>query len=130
MRRDRGSWIPTWGMATTRFMELRKRRGLMIALMAVNIGTRGTADALDLLEYCNHPGGTALSDARRANGASSPYGVRMWCLGNEMDGPWQIGQMTPEQYGRAARDMARAMHKFDPGLELVACGSSGTSRFG
>ena len=34
----RGSWIPTWGMVTTRFMELRKRRGLMIALIAVNIG--------------------------------------------------------------------------------------------
>ena len=96
-------------------------------MMAVNIGTRGTAEALDLLEYCNHTGGTALSDARRANGAQAPYGVRMWCLGNEMDGPWQVGQMTPDQYGRAALDMARVMRKFDPSLELVACGSSGTS---
>ncbi|MCR6712871.1 MAG: alpha-N-arabinofuranosidase [Demequina sp.] len=96
-------------------------------MMAVNIGTRGTPEALDLLEYCNHPGATALSDARRANGADAPYGVRMWCLGNEMDGPWQVGQMTPEQYGRAALDMARVMRKFDPTLELVACGSSGTS---
>ncbi len=93
-------------------------------MMAVNIGTRGTAEALDLLEYCNHPGGTALSDARRANGAEAPYGVRMWCLGNEMDGPWQVGQMTPDQYGRAALEMARTMRKFDPTLELVACGSS------
>jgi len=96
-------------------------------MMAVNIGTRGSAEALDLLEYCNHGGGTALSDRRRANGAEQPYGVRMWCLGNEMDGPWQVGQMTPEQYGRAALDMARVMRKFDPTLELVACGSSGTS---
>jgi len=96
-------------------------------MMAVNIGTRGTAEALDLLEYCNHPGGTALSDARRANGAERPYDVRMWCLGNEMDGPWQVGQMTPEQYARAALDMARTMRKYDPTLELVACGSSGTS---
>jgi len=96
-------------------------------MMAVNIGTRGTAEALDLLEYCNHPRGTALSDYRRANGAEEPYNVRMWCLGNEMDGPWQVGQMTPEQYGRAALDMARTMHKFDSSLELVACGSSGTS---
>ena len=93
-------------------------------MMAVNIGTRGTAEALDLLEYCNHPGGTALSEARRANGADAPYGVRMWCLGNEMDGPWQVGQMTPDQYGRAALEMARTMRKFDPTLELVACGSS------
>jgi len=96
-------------------------------MMAVNIGTRGTAEALDLLEYCNHPGGTALSDSRRANGAVAPYNVRMWCLGNEMDGPWQVGQMTPDQYARAALDMARVMRKFDPRLELVACGSSGTS---
>ena len=96
-------------------------------MMAVNIGTRGTAQALDLLEYCNHPGGTALSDTRRANGSERPYGVRMWCLGNEMDGPWQVGQMTPEQYARAALDMARTMRKFDPTLELVACGSSGTT---
>ncbi|MGC4175119.1 alpha-N-arabinofuranosidase [Demequina sp.] len=95
-------------------------------MMAVNIGTRGTAEALDLLEYCNHPGGTALSDARRANGAQNPYNVRMWCLGNEMDGPWQVGHMTPEQYAHAAADMARTMHKFDPTIELVACGSSGT----
>ena len=96
-------------------------------MMAVNIGTRGTAEALDLLEYCNHPGGTALSEARRANGADAPYGVRMWCLGNEMDGPWQVGQMTPDQYGRAALEMARTMRKFDPTLELVACGSSAHS---
>src|SRR6187551_1053158 len=93
-------------------------------MMAVNIGTRGTAEALDLLEYCNHPGGSTLSDARRANGALEPYGVRMWCLGNEMDGPWQVGQMTPDHYAAVALDMARVMHKFDPTLELVACGSS------
>ena len=93
-------------------------------MMAVNIGTRGTAEALDLLEYCNHPGGTRLSDLRRANGAEAPYDVRMWCLGNEMDGPWQVGQMTPDQYGRAALEMARTMRKYDLTLELVACGSS------
>lgn len=96
-------------------------------MMAVNIGTRGTAEALDLLEYCNHAGRSALADYRRANGAVEPYNVRMWCLGNEMDGPWQVGQMTPEQYGRAALDMARTMHKFDSTLELVACGSSSTA---
>ena len=80
---------------------------------------------MDLLEYCNHPGGTTLSDLRRSHGVEDPHGVRLWCLGNEMDGPWQIGQMTAEQYGRAALDMARAMRRIDPTLELVACGSSG-----
>ena len=94
-------------------------------MMAVNIGTRGTAEAVDLLEYCNVPSGTALSDLRRAHGVAAPHNVRMWCLGNEMDGPWQVGQMTPEGYGRAALDMARAMRRVDKDLQLVACGSSG-----
>jgi alpha-N-arabinofuranosidase len=94
-------------------------------LMAVNIGTRGTAEAVELLEYCNVPSGTALSDLRREHGVDAPHNVRMWCLGNEMDGPWQVGQMTPEGYGRAALDMARAMRLVDKDLELVACGSSG-----
>ena len=94
-------------------------------MMAVNLGTRGVAEALDLLEYCNHPGGTALSDRRRANGSPDPHGIRMWCLGNEMDGPWQIGHKTATEYGRLAAETARAMRMVDPTLTLVACGSSG-----
>jgi alpha-N-arabinofuranosidase len=93
-------------------------------MMAVNLGTRGVAEALDLLEYCNVPGGTEWSDRRRANGASEPYRVKMWCLGNEMDGPWQIGHKTAEEYGRLAAETARAMRMIDPSLELVVCGSS------
>ncbi len=96
-------------------------------MMAVNLGTRGTEAAADLLEYCNHPSGTTLSDLRRAHGVEKPHGITMWCLGNEMDGPWQIGQMTAEQYGYAARDAARAMRRVDDSLELVACGSSARS---
>jgi alpha-N-arabinofuranosidase len=94
-------------------------------MMAVNLGTRGVAEALELLEYCNVRGGTALSDARRANGALDPYGVRLWCLGNELDGPWQIGHKTAYEYGRLAAETGRAMKLLDPSLELVACGSSG-----
>ncbi|MDF2049946.1 alpha-N-arabinofuranosidase [Arthrobacter sp. Cr_A7] len=94
-------------------------------MMAVNLGTRGTQEALDLLEYCNIDGGTALSDQRRANGAENGYGIRMWCLGNEMDGPWQIGHKSAQEYGRLAADTARGMRMLDPDLELVACGSSG-----
>ncbi|WP_219413437.1 arabinosylfuranosidase ArfA [Pseudonocardia nigra] len=93
-------------------------------MLAVNLGTRGMADALDLLEYANLPPGTALADRRVANGAREPYGVRMWCLGNEMDGPWQIGHKTAAEYGRLAAETARAMRKLDPDLELVVCGSS------
>ncbi|WP_217237536.1 alpha-N-arabinofuranosidase [Streptomyces sp. AC555_RSS877] len=95
-------------------------------MMAVNLGTRGVAEAAQLLEYCNHPGGTELSDRRAAHGAKEPYGIKMWCLGNEMDGPWQIGHKTAEEYGRLAVETARAMRMIDPGLELVACGSSGS----
>ncbi|MGC0249938.1 alpha-N-arabinofuranosidase [Pseudactinotalea sp. Z1748] len=96
-------------------------------MMAVNLGTRGIQEALDLLEYTNVPGGTALSDARRANGAQDPYKIKMWCLGNEMDGPWQIGHKTAEEYGRLAAETARAMRMIDPDLELVACGSSNST---
>lgn len=95
-------------------------------MMAVNLGTRGVQEALDLLEYCNGTGDTALADLRRANGSEEPYGIRMWCLGNEMDGPWQIGHKTAEEYGRLAAETARAMRMIDPDLVLVACGSSGS----
>ena len=96
-------------------------------MYAVNLGTRGLQEALDVHEYANHPEGTALSELRRAGGAKEPYGIRMWCLGNEMDGPWQTGQKTAEEYGRLAAVTARALRSADPGIELVACGSSGSS---
>ncbi|HTJ36333.1 MAG TPA: alpha-N-arabinofuranosidase [Dactylosporangium sp.] len=94
-------------------------------MLAVNLGTRGVQEACDLLEYANHPGGTELSDRRRRAGAEQPYGIRLWCLGNEMDGPWQIGHKTAEEYGRLAAETARAMKMIDPTVSLVACGSSG-----
>jgi alpha-N-arabinofuranosidase len=93
-------------------------------MLAVNLGTRGVAEALDLLEYCNHPEGTRLSDLRRANGAKEPHDVRVWCLGNEMDGPWQVGHKNAADYGRVASETASAMRRMDPDLELVVCGSS------
>lgn len=96
-------------------------------MMAVNLGTRGVAEAVDLLEYCNYPEGTRLSDLRRANGAKEPHDIRVWCLGNELDGPWQTGHKTAFEYGRLAAETARAMRKVDADLELVACGSSNTT---
>jgi len=96
-------------------------------MMAVNLGTRGVQDALDLLEYCNGTSDTHFANLRRANGSEEPYDIRMWCLGNEMDGPWQIGHKTAEEYGRLAAETARAMRMVDPDLELVACGSSSST---
>jgi len=108
------------------FMTWTKKSGTE-PMMAVNLGTRGVQEALDLLEYCNVRGGTRLSDLRRANGAAEPHDIRMWCLGNEMDGPWQIGHKTAYEYGRLAAETASAMRMVDPDLELVACGSSGVA---
>jgi len=93
-------------------------------MLAVNLGTRGTAEALDLLEYANIPGGTARSEQRIANGRTAPFDIRMWCLGNEMDGPWQLGHRTADAYGAIASQTAKALRQLDPGLELVVCGSS------
>ena len=90
-------------------------------MMAVNLGTRGIEAARDLVEYCNVPGGTAWSDRR----GGDPYRIKLWCLGNEMDGPWQTGHKTAHEYARLASETARAMRQVDPSIELVACGSSG-----
>jgi len=95
-------------------------------MMAVNLGTRGIEQAMDLLEYCNHPGGSYLSDLRRSHGFKDPFGIKVWCLGNEMDGPWQVGHKTAAEYGRLAHEVGKAMKLFDPSLELVSCGSSNT----
>lgn len=94
-------------------------------MLAVNLGTRGIQPALDLLEYANHPSGTALPDLRIANGTPEPHNVRMWCFGNEMDGSWQTGFMTADNYGKLTPRTAAAMKMADKDLELVVCGSSG-----
>jgi alpha-L-arabinofuranosidase len=93
-------------------------------MLALNLGTRGTLEALDLLEYANVPSGTTLAEQRIANGRREPFGVRMWCLGNELDGPWQLGHRTAEDYGKLASRTAKAMRQLQPDLELVVCGSS------
>lgn len=93
-------------------------------MMAVNLGTRGAEDAKNLLEYCNIAGGTLYSDMRRSHGYEAPHNIRLWCLGNEMDGPWQMGHKTAGEYGRLAAETGRLMKMVDPGIELVACGSS------
>ncbi|MFC0069113.1 alpha-N-arabinofuranosidase [Umezawaea endophytica] len=100
------------------------RKADVEVMYAVNLGTRGVAEALDVHEYLNHEGGTHLSELRRANGSEAPHGVTLWCLGNELDGPWQTGHKTAHEYGRLAAETARALRQAEPGLELVACGSS------
>jgi alpha-L-arabinofuranosidase len=93
-------------------------------MLAVNLGTRGPLEALDLLEYANIAGGSTLADRRIANGRTDAFGVKMWCLGNEMDGPWQLGHRSADDYGKLASQTAKAMRQLDPSVELVVCGSS------
>ncbi|MCL2404155.1 MAG: alpha-N-arabinofuranosidase [Defluviitaleaceae bacterium] len=92
--------------------------------MAINLGTRDIDAARNIVEYCNHPGGSYWSDLRRKHGAEKPFNIKTWCLGNEMDGPWQIGHKTAEEYGRIAAEAAKVMKWVDKDIELVACGSS------
>ena len=93
-------------------------------MYAINLGTRGPENARDVVEYANHPGGSKFSDMRVANGKKDPLGIKLWCLGNEMDGPWQMGRKTAYEYGRVANESAKMMKWVDPSIELVACGSS------
>lgn len=108
------------------YMSWSEQMGLDVN-MAVNLGTRGIDAARNLVEYCNFEKGTYWSDLRRKNGAPEPYKIKTWCLGNEMDGPWQIGFRTAAEYGRLAAETAKAMKRVDDSIELVVCGSSDSS---
>lgn len=124
-RRLDGAWhtVETNAFGLHEFVDWSRVAGVEV-MEAVNLGTRGVEEARALVEYANHPGGTELSDRRRKNGHEDPFDIRLWCLGNEMDGPWQMGAKTADEYGRLAQEAAKAMRLVDPRIELVACGSS------
>src|SRR5215468_8880119 len=127
-RRRELAWFSTETNAfgTNEFMAWCAKAGLE-PMMAVNLGTRGPDEARALLEYCNVESGTMLSDLRHEHGHPAPHNVKLWCLGNEMDAPWQIGAKTAREYGTLARESAKLMRWLDPSIELVACGSSSRS---
>ena len=118
-----------WGTTETNevglheFAEWAKKANTEV-MYAINLGTRGPDAARNVVEYANHKGGSYWSDLRIRNGAKNPFGIKLWCLGNEMDGPWQMGQKTAYEYGRAANEAAKMMKWVDPSIEVVACGSS------
>ncbi|CAM4272564.1 alpha-N-arabinofuranosidase [Deinococcus marmoris] len=107
------------------FMEFAGELGTL-PMWAVNLGTGTIQEAADLVEYMNLPTGTHYSDLRATNGHADPYGVKYWCLGNEMDGPWQIGHMDAVSYADKAVEAAKLMKWTDPEIKLIACGSSNT----
>ncbi len=117
------SSVETNEVGIDEFQEWTKRANSQV-MMAVNLGTRGAQDAANLVEYCNLETDTYYANKRRENGFDKPFGIKTWCLGNEMDGPWQICAKTPYEYARTACEAAKMMKWVDPSIELVACGSS------
>lgn len=126
-RRREMAWksIETNQFGTDEFMQFAKEIGTE-PMLAVNLGTGTIQEAGDLVEYCNAPTGSYFSDLRAKNGHKDPYAVKYWCLGNEMDGPWQIGHLEAYEYGRKALEAAKIMKWQDPAIKLIACGSSST----
>ena len=108
------------------FCAWAKKAGSEV-MYAVNLGTRNPDDARNVVEYANHRSGSYWSDLRVKNGAKDPLGIKLWCLGNEMDGPWQMGAKTSNEYGRVANEAAKLMKWVDDSIETVACGSSGSN---
>ena len=105
------------------FLRLAQRMN-WAPMLTVNLGTGTPEEARNWVEYCNSPTGTRFADLRAANGHLEPYGVGLWCLGNEMDGPWQLGAMPAQQYAILAQQAAKLMKDTDPSIETIACGSS------
>jgi len=96
-------------------------------MITVNLGTGTPEEAGNWVEYCNAPAGTRYADMRAASGSRDPHGVKLWCLGNEMYGPWQLGHVPADQYAIRAQQAAKIMKDADSSIELVACGSCTTS---
>ena len=92
-------------------------------IMAVNLGSGSPDEAAELVEYCNCETGY-WAEQRKLNGHEKPYGIKYWCLGNEMDGEWQIGFKSAEDYAKIAKEAAVKMKDKDPTIKLVVCGSS------
>ena len=115
--------IETNQFGTDEFMKWAKKAGVE-PMLAVNLGTRGIEEAIRYLEYCNIPAGSSCSNMRIENGAKEPYDVKYWCLGNEMDGEWQVGHKTAYEYGRLAAETSKAMKAIDPSIKTILCGSS------
>ena len=115
--------IETNQVGTDEFLQLSERMGWQ-PMMAVNLGTGTPEEAHDWVEYCNAPTGTRYADLRAENGREAPYGVKLWCLGNEMSGEWQVGHVPPEEYVNRARQAGKMMTDLDPSIQLVASGSA------
>jgi alpha-N-arabinofuranosidase len=111
-------------VGTDEWMKLNQAMGSE-NIVCVNLGLASIMDAVYWVEYCNYKGGTYYSELRGKNGHKEPYGVKIWDLGNEVDGlPWELGHKNAEDYIEIAREAAKAMKSVDNTIKLVAAGSS------
>ena len=124
-RRRELAWqsIETNQFGTNEFIDFCKAINTA-PMLAVNMGTGTIESASNLVEYCNAPTGTYWADLRASHGYRDPHAVEYWCVGNEMDGPWQIGHLEAEAYGLKALEAAKMMKWQDPSIKTVLCGSS------
>src|SRR5713226_426066 len=109
---------------TEEYVRLCRKLG-WTSMLTVNLGTGTPEEARNWVEYCNAPTGSQYADRRAANGHPEPHAVKLWCLGNEMDGPWQLGHVPADHYAIRAQQAAKLMKDVDRSIEVVACGSSG-----
>ena len=126
-------WNAAWNMPETNQVGLDEMVRYLLdvdveLMMAINLGTGTPDEAAALVEYCNFPSGTAWSELRRQNGSPDPYDIHLWCVGNEMDGPWQIGHTDAATYAEKFCQAAQLMRAVDPTIQLVACGSCSNER--
>lgn len=118
------SSIETNQFGTNEFIEFCRELKIE-PMLGCNFGTGTIEEVANYVEYCNAPAGTRWSDLRKSHGYEQPHNVKYWCLGNEMDGPWQIGQMSAEAYAKKALEAAKLMHMHDRSIQTILCGSSG-----
>ena len=109
---------------TDEYVRLCRKMG-WTPMLTVNLGTGSPEEARNWVEYCNCPPGTRYADLRAAGGSAEPHAVKLWCLGNELDGQWQLGHVPADQYAIRAQQAAKMMKDVDKSVELVACGSCG-----
>ncbi len=107
---------------TDEFIRLARRMG-WTPMLSANLGTGTPEEARNWVEYCNAPTGTKYADMRAGNGNKDPFDVKLWCLGNEMDGFWQLGHVPAEPYAVRAQQAGHMMKRVDDSIELVVCGT-------
>jgi alpha-L-arabinofuranosidase len=110
---------------TDEYIQLCRKMG-WTPMLTVNLGTGTPEEARNWVEYCNCPPGSKYANLRAARDRTQPHAVKLWCLGNEMDGPWQLGHGPANQYAIRAQQAAKMMKDADRSIEVVACGSCTT----